>query len=206
MAMSDQATSSCDLSEVAVFSTIRRPATHPAGVVRQLGSIPKRPMTHFEVHRCSRQCAISGRELKPGEVIYSTITAEGADFVRRDYSAEVWSEPPAGIVGWWKSQIPSPQTKRAHWAPNDLMLDILEQLETQPERMDVRYVLSLLLVRRRVLRHEESLIDAAGTEINLMFCPRRETTYQVATVMPHAERAEEIQRELSTLLFSGGPG
>lgn len=163
-------------------------------------------MNHFDVQRCTRQCAVTGRELQPNEPIYSTITVCGAEFVRQDYSVEAWTTPPAGILGWWKSHIPSAHTKRKHWAPNDVMLDMLEQLETQPERQDVRYVLSLLLVRRRVLRHEETHLDGAGQEVSEFYCPRRETTYSITTVLPSNDRVDEIQRELSALLISGEPG
>ena len=33
----------------------------------------------YEVQRCSRHCAESGRELAPGEAFYSVLVAEGAE-------------------------------------------------------------------------------------------------------------------------------
>ncbi len=82
------------------------------------------------------------------------------------------------------------------------MLELLESLESQPAMQDMRYVLALLLVRRRVLRLEETEKDDRGIEVSVLYCPRRETTYRVATVMPSAERTIEIQDELSRLLFA----
>jgi hypothetical protein len=64
--------------------------------------------------------------------------------------------------------------------------------------------LSLLLVRRRVLRLEETETTASGQEMAVLYCPRRETTYRVETVLPNDERAAEIQEELGQLLFAGG--
>ncbi len=159
-------------------------------------------MIDYEVQRCTRHCAASGRELQPGEEFYSTLTAEGAQVVRRDYAAEVWQGPPEETLGWWKSHMPERDAKKLHWAPNDVMLELLESLESRPEKQDMRYVLSLLLVRRRVLRWEETERDQAGHEVSVLYCPRRETTYRVTTVMPDDARTVEIQDELAQLLIA----
>jgi len=160
-------------------------------------------MIDYDVQRSTRHCAATGRELQPGETIYSTLTAEGAQVVRRDYAREAWPGPPEGVLGWWKSQVPARDAKKVHWAPNDVMIELLEQLETQPDKQDMRYVLSLLLVRRRVMRLESTEQDALGNEISVLYCPRRESTYRVTSVMPNAERTAEIQEELARLLFAG---
>lgn len=159
-------------------------------------------MIDYEVQRCTRHCAATGHELQPGEAFYSTLTAEGAQVVRHDYSQEAWQGPPEGVLGWWKSHMPKRNAKKLHWAPNDVMLELLESLEAQPDKMDMRYVLALLLIRRRVVRLEETEKDASGREVSVLYCPRRETTYRVVTVMPNAERTIEIQEELARLLFA----
>jgi hypothetical protein len=159
-------------------------------------------MIDYEVQRCTRHCAATGRELQPGEEFYSTLTAEGAQVVRHDYAKEAWQGPPEGVLGWWRSHMPDRNAKKLHWAPNDVMLDLLESLESQPDKMDMRYVLALLLIRRRVVRLEETETDDARREISVLYCPRRETTYRVVTATPSDERTTEIQEELARLLFA----
>lgn len=159
-------------------------------------------MIDYEVQRCTRHCATTGRQLEPGEAFYSTLTADGAQVVRQDFSAEAWHGPPPGVLGWWKSHMPERNAKKLHWAPNDVMLELLESLEDQPEKMDMRYVLALLLIRRRVVRLEDAEQDAAGREVSVLYCPRRETTYRVVTATPNEQRTAEIQDELARLLFA----
>lgn len=173
-----------------------------------LSAIKIRPPANnvdYEIQRFTRHCTSSGRELKPGEVFYSALLREGAQVARHDYSADAWQGPPEGAIGWWKSQVPSQSTHKVHWAPNDVMLELLEQWEHDPLKQDIRYVLSLLLIRRRVVRVEDQETGDDGREMTILYCPRRETTYKVATVMPTAERETEIQNELGQLLFAGGP-
>jgi hypothetical protein len=157
----------------------------------------------FEIQRFTRHCAATGRELKPGESFYSALVSKGAQVERQDFAVESWTGPPEGTLGWWKSQVPTPSAQKVHLAPNDVMLELLEQWEAVPTRHDSRYVLSLLLVRRRVLRLEETETDDTGTEVSVLYCPRRDCTYRVPAVMPSDERAAEIQDELSKLLFAG---
>jgi hypothetical protein len=156
----------------------------------------------YEVQRSTRHCAATGRELAAGEEFYSAVVAEGAELKRLDYAIEAWKGPPEGAVGWWKSQVPSPDAKRMRWAPNDVMLHFFEELQQQPERQDMLYVLALLLVRRRVMRLEEEERGDEGRETLVLYCPRRETTYRVAVVIPDEPRINEIQEELARLLFS----
>jgi hypothetical protein len=159
-------------------------------------------MIDYEVQRCTRHCAATGRELQPGEEFYSTLTADGSQVVRHDYAKEAWQGPPEGVLGWWKSHMPDRNAKKLHWAPNDVMLDLLETLESQPDKKDMRYVLALLLIRRRVVRLEETETDDAGREMSVLYCPRREATYRVMTATPSDERTAEIQEELARLLFA----
>jgi hypothetical protein len=157
-------------------------------------------MTDYEVGRPTRHCAASERELQPGESFYSALIRDGTELRRVDYATEAWQGPPEGSVGWWKSQIPEPGARRPHWAPNDVMLEFFDELADQAEQEDVRYVLALLLVRRRVMRLEETERDAAGGETLVLYCPRREETYHVPAVQPSAERVDEIQEQLAGLL------
>lgn len=154
----------------------------------------------FEIQRCTRRCAATGRELAPGEEFYSVVTSEGANVVRHDYASEAWQGPPPKAIGWWKSQIPSPETKRKHWAPNDVMLQFFDELAEQPDKQDMRYVLALLLTRRRVMRMEETEHAPQQGEVLVLYCPRRDATYRVPAVAPDELRISQIQEELARLL------
>jgi hypothetical protein len=156
----------------------------------------------YEVQRSTRHCTATDRELTPGEEFYSVVVAEGADLKRFDYAIEAWKGPPEGAIGWWKSQVPTPDAKRIRWAPNDVMLQFFEEVQQQPDRQDMSYVLALLLVRRRVMRLEEEEHGAEGREVLVLYCPRREATYRVPVVAPDESRINEIQEELARLLFS----
>lgn len=159
-------------------------------------------MFEVEYHRCTRQCAGTGRELTPGEVIYSALVQQGGEVVRVDYAEEQWKGPPEGAIGHWKSRMPEPNAVKPHWAPNDVLLHYFEQLGADREKQDVRYVLGLLMIRRRILRHEETETNESGHEVMLLHCPRNENEYRLTVVQPERSRLDEIQEELAKFLQS----
>jgi len=154
----------------------------------------------FEVQRCTRHCAETGRELAEGETFYSVLVSEGREVRRYDYAAEAWHGPPeTRVVGWWKSQMPTREAKRARMAPSDVLLDYLKQLLDDEPNADLRYVLALLLVRHRVMRQEEIAREGDGSETLVLYCPRNEETYRVTVAPPVEERVATIQRHLTEL-------
>jgi hypothetical protein len=167
----------------------------------------------FEVQRSTRRCAATDRPLEPGDECFSVLEVQGAEVVRKDYCREAWTQPPASAFGWWKTRIPEPVAKKIKLAPNDVLLELFDKLADNGEHEDMRYVLTLLLVRRRVFRLETPPQSLGGqTEqepfeaaIDSLFvhCPKRDASYQVPAAMPNGERIDEIQQQLSGLLIAG---
>ena len=158
------------------------------------------PLMDYDVQNFTRRCSATGRELAPGQWYYSVLVADGADLKRYDYSLEAWTGPPAEAIGYWKSQVPDKTSRRKHWAPNDIMLQFFDELSEQPDKQDMRYVLTLLLIRRRVFRLEEEHHDADGNEVLTVYCPRRDTAYTIPAIMPEQSKIDDIQRQLTALL------
>jgi hypothetical protein len=156
----------------------------------------------YEVERCTRHCAQSGRELTEGEEFFSVLVTEKRDVRRHDYAVEAWPGPPQGAVAWWKSRMPTREAKRGQLAPNEVLLELFAELENVPEKADMRYVLALLLVRRRVLREEDVERDESGREVMVLYSPRDEATCRVPVREPSGRRTDEIQTELARLLYA----
>ncbi len=155
----------------------------------------------FEVQRCTRRCAATERALEPGDLCYSVLEVQGADVVRKDYCPEGWSGAPEGAFGWWKARIPEATAKKIKLAPNDVLLELFDQLGNSPDQADLRYVLTLLLIRRRVLRIDLSANDNDQNQMTV-YCPKRDASFDVAVHMPTGDRIDEIQNQLSELLIA----
>jgi len=159
-------------------------------------------MLDFDVKRCTRKCAQSDRELRPGEKVFSILVADGGEVRRVDYAAEAWQGPPDDALGWWEFTIPDPQGNKLQWAPSDIIRKYFHELASNPAEADKRYVLGLLMVRRRMMRLEATESDDEGEHL-VLYCPKKEEEFKVPVVTPTKERVQVIQQQLADLLFSG---
>ena len=156
----------------------------------------------YEVGRCTRRCAASDVEFKPGDQFYSVLLPEGAEVVRKDYAAENWPGATDEAICWWKSEMPDVAQGKVTWAPNDAILNYFLELVEKPTETDQLYILALLMIRKRIVRLEETERQEDGQELMLLYCPSQEKEFRVRVVEPTAERIAEIQTELAALLFS----
>src|SRR5947209_3364061 len=128
-------------------------------------------MTDYQIEANTRRCAASGRALKTGDRCYSVLVDEGGKFRRLDYSNESWTGPPEGTFSFWISRIPAAEEKRQP-VDDEMLLDCFRRLEGEPDpgRLSFRYVVALLLLRRKQLRFEDARMDD-GREIIRAHCP-----------------------------------
>ena len=116
-------------------------------------------MTDYQIQASSRRCAVTGRELAPGERYFSVLLDRGDSFVRQDFSLEAWQGPPERTFSFWQGRLPmSGGPPRRQPIDDELLLDCFARLEgeLEPGKQAFRYVLALLLVRRKRLRLEDS--------------------------------------------------
>jgi hypothetical protein len=115
-------------------------------------------MTNYQIHGPARVCAITGRELRPGERMFSVLRDEAGQFVRTDYAADAWPGSPVGTVAWWAGRVPDAGRPAKPSINDDLLVDCFEHLAgtTDPARQKFRYVVALLLMRRKRFRFEDA--------------------------------------------------
>lgn len=129
----------------------------------------------YEIGRFTGTCAATGAALAPDSPCVATLSesSNGPGFVRRDYSVESWESGhrPEGLFGYWRTIVPHPDAPRKLLVDDQTLLDIFLRLEddARPERQAFRFVLALILLRRRMLRsvgreREASAASGEGSE------------------------------------------
>ena len=113
----------------------------------------------YKVNRCTRRCQALNRPLREGEWYYSVVIEQGDSYQRLDYSAESWQGPPEGALGWWKNRMPRADEKKMVLAPNEVLVDLLRQMGQFPAKAKSRYLLALILMRRKIVRPRQTLAE-----------------------------------------------
>ncbi|MCP3903349.1 MAG: hypothetical protein GY715_06910 [Planctomycetes bacterium] len=112
----------------------------------------------YQVSRPTGVCAASGEPLEPGGLCVATLCeqAEGEGFDRLDYSVPAWEagERPERLFSFWRTTVPVPGEKRRLLVDDSVLMDLFERLadDDRPQRVAFRFVLALILMRKRLLR------------------------------------------------------
>ncbi|TWT83230.1 hypothetical protein CA13_46950 [Planctomycetes bacterium CA13] len=161
----------------------------------------------YRVSRCTRHCHSLNRPLAEGEWFYSVVLESDDDFLRQDFSAESWQGPPEGTVGWWKSRMPRADEKKLVLAPTEVLIDLLRQMEAFTEKAKTRYLLALMLMRKRLVRPCEKTKDDEGDEaksdkevMRIEVLADGSTMDVTITEITRSE-SESLREELNELLY-----
>lgn len=154
-------------------------------------------MTDYQIQASSRRCARTGRDIRPGERYYSVLLDDAGKFVRHDYCEAAWQGPPPGAFSFWKTRLGTDQAPRRAPIDDDLLMECFCRLEdeVEPSKVAFRYVLTLLLLRRKRLRLEDSgkdRLQVRGT--------RKGERYQVIDPGLADDELESVQDEVFRVL------
>ena len=153
----------------------------------------------MEVPRPSRSCSISRREFRLNEPFFSVLHSEDGLFIRKDIAVEHWTGPPENTFGWWKSTVKHVGDGISQQVSGETLQGLFDRLLSSPSEPDTLYILTLLLLRRKILRYEKEIQDEQGNRLLEVYSLQSNLTHQIPVAMPSQERLEEIQQQLSEL-------
>jgi hypothetical protein len=155
----------------------------------------------WEVQPPSGRCALSGRELREGEEFYTVLFEDGESFRRADYSFEAWQGPPPGAFCHFKSRVPVKQKRKRLLVDDEILISFFLRLasETEPLRLQFRFVLALILMRKRLLRYEGSQ-KADGVEIWRMVLTRDQSEHRVINPRLTDDQIAGVSEQLTAIL------
>jgi hypothetical protein len=158
-------------------------------------------MTEYQIQPNTRRCAITGRELRPGDRYFTALLESAGQFVRQDYSAEAWTGPPEAAFSFWSGLVPSDNEPARPRIDDDLLLECFERLggQTEPSRLSFRYVVALLLMRRKRLKFEESATEE-GREVLTLRCVKTGASHKVVNPGMSDDEMMAVQEEVFKLL------
>jgi hypothetical protein len=154
----------------------------------------------WEIKSRARCCARTGKPFEEGEYFYTLLFRDGDGFRREDISEKAWAERNENIepFSFWRSRYEAPTPAPAEPLPKDDAESLLRRLiaEGDPASENARYILALMLERKRVLRPVES------SETSLLVYEHAGTGESIVLADPNLslERLSAIQSEVYDML------
>ena len=160
-------------------------------------------VVEYQFRPIGKKCAATGEDLVPGSECHSVLIEREGELQRLDFSEKGWTSPPHGALGVWTCIVPKPAEVRHEPLDTKALMTCFEQLieEASPAREGLRYILALLLVKKRRLRLEGSRSEGDDEYLQLAGA-QGEGAYEVRDLNPSDEEIQQWQRELNVYLAS----
>lgn len=159
-------------------------------------------VTDWDIDKLTLVCASSGRQLDEDEEIYSAIYDEDNRFVRRDYAVECW--PPKDMdmaFSFWKTRVPKKDAPARRFVDDEVIVDFFHRLEGhgEPVKRNFRYVLALLLMRKKVLKFK-TVRRSDDTEVLVLHDKKLDCDYEVVDPHLSEEQIQQVTEEIGQVL------
>jgi hypothetical protein len=164
----------------------------------------------WHVRSRSRECAVTGRAFTDGETIVTALfpDPESAGYLRRDCALDAWDSltgEDAAPFSFWKSTYNTPPAAAPDpvekLSPEEILHRLVE--EDQDHTENTRYILAVMLERRKILRETDNQRTPTGI---LRVYEHRKTgeVYLIRDPDIALDQVEAVQNEVIVLLENNG--
>ena len=182
---------------------------------------PSPTVTGWRIDRPGGACAVSGRAIEPGEPFVAAVRETDQGFSRLDVAPECWADVDrANLIAYWRTTMPRPSDKPKRFVDDGVLMEMFDRLESPGDAVDAestapsgrlgfRFVLGLLLMRKRLVTYESSArATRDGREVEVWTVRVRGRDERAELVNPGLGDGQiaEVTRQLGDVLNVGPAG
>ena len=158
-------------------------------------------MSEWDIKRPIGQCCGTGETIDEGAEYYAALVETPEGLERRDFCEEFWQENKPVVYCYWKTKFVPAQQKRQLFIDEDMLMAFFERLEadSDSERVNFRFVLALVLMRKRRLKYDSSRTEG-DNEIWLLRVTGEKRIVQVVNPRLTEQEIEQLSCQLGEIL------
>jgi len=159
-------------------------------------------MDDWQIKKPLGQCAGTSLVIEPGQDYFAALVSGPEGLERRDYSQEYWNQSKPEVYCYWKSRMPSPEQKKKLFIDDDMLMAFFERLasETDQEKINFRFVITLILMRKRMLKYDSSQIREGAEIWKLKITGTGGDMAEVVNPHLSEEQIEQLSGQLGQIL------
>src|ERR1700694_6041639 len=159
--------------------------------------------SEWEIKARSRQCARTHETFENGATIYTLLFRDRVGFKREDISETAWQQIKENVApfSFWKSKFQAPAPAAPEAMPKESVEELLRRLvsEDLPEHSNTRYVLAILLERKRTLKQVD-IRESAEEKILVYEHVKTGEAFIIPDPRLRLDQLDSVQEEIYSLL------
>lgn len=159
-------------------------------------------MTDFEIGRSGGRCHGCQQALPEESEFHSAVFELGNGFERRDFCGACWQGPPTDSFCHFRTKLQTRQARQRVLVDDNVLLDFFQRLGEDSDdavKRDFRFVLSLILLRRRLLKFDKTIRGPQGDAWQVRLV-RDGSIHQVIDPQLDETRIQLLSGELGVIL------
>jgi hypothetical protein len=161
-------------------------------------------MDEWEINKPLGLCSGTGRKIEPGEEYFSVLVETDEGLQRRDFCADYWEREKPEVFCYWKTKLPRPDQKKRIFVDDEMLTAFFERLEkeTEQEKINFRFVLALILMRKRRLKYDTTRIEDGREIWRLRVVGEKPAGRRIEVINPHLdeEQIEQLSSQIGQIL------
>jgi hypothetical protein len=166
---------------------------------------PNKPASGgYEVGRPQGKCVVTGKPIAPDEKFMAALRETPTGMERLDVSLEAWKDfDKSRLLASWQTTMPRPEAKKKVFVDDEVLAQLFERLgeTTEPAKLNFRFVLGLILMRKRLLIYEASK-SVEGQEIWIVRPKGKEQRLELLNPKLDEQQVAEVSGQLGEILNS----
>ena len=156
----------------------------------------------YDVARPLGKCHVTGEVIPPGGKFMAALRETPLGFERVDVSTSAWAQfDRKDVVGFWQTTMPAQEQKKKLFVDDEVLCDLFERLKdtTETSKLNFRFVLGLILMRKKMLVYETSRTEEAKDIWVVRFKGRED---KLDLLNPKLDEAQvmEVSQQLGQIL------
>lgn len=161
-------------------------------------------LSEWEIKSRAHRCARTGKPFEDGATIYTMLFRDRSEFRREDISEAAWLQRTDAVQPFslWKSVYHAAPAPRApEPMPRESVEELLRRLiqEDREEHMNARYVLAVMLERKKVLKQVD-VRETAEEKVLIYEHARSGEVFIIADPRLRLAELDKVQEQVYALL------
>jgi hypothetical protein len=158
----------------------------------------------YEIGRPAGKCAVSGADIAPGEKFMAALRETPQGFERIDVAHSAWQQfDKNDLVAFWQAVMPESNKAKKLLVDDTVLCELFERLADvqEPAKVSFRFVLGLILMRKRLLNYETSRHEK-DRDVWTVKLKGRDSTCEMVDPRLTEDQLGEVTQQIGQILNS----
>lgn len=159
----------------------------------------------WNISKNSKKCLSCDVDFIDKDEFFSALLDNGNTFDRKDFCPNCWNEcDKRTVFSFWKSRVPDNNEQPKPVINTNAILDLFFKLESEvneKSKINLRYVLALFLIRKKLLKLKSSEMQGENEQL-ILYYPKESRDIELLNPKLTSDEINQITNEIKTLFDS----